>query len=128
GAYAFDRNQSSGVFYNSTWSKGRHSLGYGADFRRQQFNLLSQQNARGSLTFTGAATGNDFADFLLSIPTASSLAFGNADKYFRQSLTNAYLMDDFRVFAKFTVTAGVRWEYESAITERYGRLVNLAIS
>ena len=116
------------VSYSSTYTFPRHALGYGADFRRQQFNLLSQQNARGAFTFTGAATGNDFADFLLSIPTASSLAFGNADKYFRQSVANAYLTDDWRVTTKITLNLGVRWEYESPITELYGRLVNLDIA
>ena len=65
----------------------RHNLTFGTDFRRQQFNLLSQQNPRGTFTFTGAATGSDFADFLLGIPDTSAIAFGNADKYFRASLT-----------------------------------------
>src|SRR4030095_6666643 len=70
GSHAFDRNQSSTVTYTSTWIKGRHSVGYGVDYKWQQFNLLSQREARGNFTFTGA---NDFADFLLGIPTASSL-------------------------------------------------------
>src|SRR6185295_9103752 len=77
---------------------------------------------------TGAETGNDFADFLLGVPTASSLALGNPDKYFRQSVTNAYLTDDFHMLSTVTVNAGVRWEYESPITEKYGRLVNLHIA
>jgi hypothetical protein len=128
GSHAFDRNQSSTVTYTSTWIKGRHSVGYGVDYKWQQFNLLSQREARGNFTFTGAATGNDFADFLLGIPTASSLAFGNADKYFRQHFANAYVTDDFRLFSKFTINAGVRWEYESPINELQGRLVNLSVA
>ena len=128
GSDAFDRNLSHSVTYTSSWIVGRHNLGYGVDYRRQQFNLLSQQNARGGFTFTGAETGNDFADFLLGIPTASSLAFGNADKYFRQSFTSVYVTDDFRVLSSVTLNVGVRWEYESPITERYGRLVNLDIA
>jgi trimeric autotransporter adhesin len=128
GSHAFDRNQSSTVTYTSTWIKGRHSFAYGIDYKWQQFNLLSQREARGNFTFTGAATGNDFADFLLGIPTAGSLAFGNADKYFRQRVANAYVTDDFRLFSKFTINAGVRWEYESPITELQGRLVNLALA
>lgn len=126
GSHAFDRSQTHSIGYTSTWVKGRHAFGYGVDFKKQQFNLLSQREARGTFTFTGA--GNDFADFLLGIPTASSLAFGNADKYFRQSFTDAYLTDDFRVLSSVTMAAGVRWEYESPITEKYGRLVNLDIA
>ncbi len=128
GSHAFDRSLAHNVAYYSTWIRGRHTFGYGIDYKKQQFNLLSQREARGNFTFTGAATGNDFADFLLGLPTASSLAFGNADKYFRQSFNNAYLTDDFKVFAKFTVNVGIRWEYESPITELYGRLVNLDIA
>jgi hypothetical protein len=128
GSHAFDRSLSHAVSYTSTWIRGRHSFGYGVEYRRQQYNLLSQQNARGTFTFTGAETGNDFADFLLGIPTTSSLALGNPDKYFRQSLASAYLTDDFRILSSVTVNAGVRWEYESPITEKYGRLVNLDVA
>jgi hypothetical protein len=128
GSYGFDRNMSNTVGYTSNYVIGRHALGFGADYRSQQFNLLSQRDARGSFTFTGAATGNDFADFLLGIPTASSIAFGNADKYFRQSFTNAYVTDDYRVKANITLNLGVRFEYESPIVEKYGRLVNLDVA
>ncbi len=128
GSYAFDRSQSHSISFTSNWSHGRHNLAYGADYRKQQFNLLSQKDARGGFTFTGTATGNDFADFLLGIPASSSIAFGNADKYFRQSFANAFVTDDWRLKSSITLTAGVRWEYESPITELYGRLVNLAIA
>jgi hypothetical protein len=128
GSYRFDRIQTNTVSYTSTWVYRRHAFGYGVDHQWHQYNLLSQRDARGSFTFTGAATGNDFADFLLGVPTASSLAFGNADKYFRQSTSNAYFHDDFHMLSTVTVNAGVRWEYESPITERYGRLVNLDVA
>ena len=59
---------------------------------------LSQQDPRGAFTFTGAAAGgSDFADFLLGIPDTSSIAFGNADKYFRASSYDAYVTDDWRI-------------------------------
>ena len=74
-----------------------------------------------------AGTGSDFADFLLGIPDTSSIAFGNADKYFRTSTYDAYFQDDWRVSAGFTLNAGLRWEYSSPIVEKYGRLVNLDI-
>ena len=128
GSYVFNRDQFNSISYSSTFSRPRHAFEYGVDYRRQQFNLLSQQNARGGFTFTGAETGNDFADFLLSIPTTSSLAFGNADKYFRQSVISAFLNDDWRAKTSLTLNLGVRWEYESPITEKYGRLVNLDIA
>jgi Carboxypeptidase regulatory-like domain/TonB dependent receptor-like, beta-barrel len=122
------RNQTSAVSLSGLWNRGRHNLQFGADFRRQEFNLLSQQDPRGTFGFTGAAAGYDFAGFLLGIPDTSSIAFGNADKYFRATNYDAYFTDDWRLAPNFTLNAGARWEYWSPITERYGRLVNLDIA
>jgi hypothetical protein len=139
-AQSLTRNQTSGASLSAFWLRRPHNITIGADFRRQQFNLLAQQNARGSFTFTGAATaasaggvpvpgtGNDFADFLLGVPDTSAIAFGNADKYFRASSYDAYFTDDWRVGPGLTVNAGARWEYNSPIVEKYGRLVNLDVT
>jgi hypothetical protein len=135
---SFDRNQTDAWSSSMLWSRDRHNVTFGADFRRQQFNYLSQQDPRGMLTFTGAATqgsangaaigGDDFADFLLGIPDTSAIAFGNADKYFRESVYDGYVTDDWRVSPEFTLNAGMRWEYGAPITELFGRLVNLDIA
>jgi hypothetical protein len=122
------RNQTSGVSMDNLWSHNGHNLSFGGDFRRQEFNILSQQDPRGAFTFTGAAAGSDFAGFLLGVPDTSSIAFGNADKYFRSSTHEAYVNDDWRLNPSFTLNVGVRWEYWSPITEKYGRLVNLDIA
>jgi len=132
-----DRNQTDASSYSLLWSRNRHNITVGGDFRREQFNDLSQQDPRGMFTFTGAATegsvngvatgGADFADFLLGIPDTSSIAFGNADKYFRQSVYDGFITDDWRISPQFSLNAGFRWEYGAPITELYGRLVNLDI-
>ena len=124
---AYTRNQTSSLTASLFWSHREHNVTAGAEFRRQQFNLLSQQDARGTFAFTGAAAGSDFAGFLLGIPDTASIAFGNADKYLRASGYSLYFTDDWRIGSGITVNAGVRWEYGSPITERYGRLVNLDI-
>lgn len=134
----FDRNETNAGSFSIFWNHGLHNFQLGGDFRRQEFNYLSQQNPRGTLTFTGAATegavngatvgGNDFADFLLGIPDASAVAFGNADKYFRESVYDGYFADDWRMRPEFTLAAGVRWEYGAPITELHGRLVNLDVA
>ena len=128
GLPSFTRNQTSAVSLDNFWAHGRHNISFGGDFRRQEFNLLSQQDPRGTFTFTGAAAGYDFAGFLLGVPDTSSIAFGNADKYFRASTYESYINDDWRMNPGFTLNFGVRWEYWSPITEKYGRLVNLDIA
>ena len=133
-------NQTGAVGGNIYWNHRSHNVTAGGDFRRQQFNYLNQQNARGSFGFTGAATeatangapvtgtGSDFADFLLGVPDTSTIAFGNADKYLRESVYDAYFTDDWRARAGFSLNWGMRWEYSAPITELYGRLVNLDIT
>ncbi|HLK48098.1 MAG TPA: TonB-dependent receptor [Bryobacteraceae bacterium] len=127
GLPSFTRNQAAAVSLDSLWNRGRHNVSFGGDVRRQQFNLFSQQDPRGQFTFTGAASGFDFADFLLGVPDTSSIAFGNADKYLRASSYDAYVVDDWRMSPGLTLNVGVRWEYWSPITEKYGRLANLDI-
>jgi hypothetical protein len=125
---SFTRKQTSGVSYSMIWNRGKHNVTFGTDFRRQEFNYLSQQDPRGSFTFTGAASGSDLGDFLLGVPDTSSIAFGNADKYLRQSVYDGYITDDWRVTPELSIDAGIRWEYGAPETELYGRLVNLAIA
>jgi Carboxypeptidase regulatory-like domain len=131
---SYNRNQTSAVSYSVSWNHNAQDITIGGDFRRQQFNVLSQQDPRGTFTFTGAATqgasggGYDLADFLLGIPDTSSIAFGNADKYFRESVYDAYLDDNYHMRAGLTVDAGLRWEYGAPMTELYNRLVNLDIA
>jgi trimeric autotransporter adhesin len=121
-------NQTSAISYLGTWSHRTHNIQFGGDYRRQQFNTISQSNPRGLFTFSGAATGFDFADFLLGGPDASAIAFGNADKYLRAVQPDLYFQDDWHVASGITLLLGMRWEYTSPITEKYGRLVNLDIA
>jgi hypothetical protein len=126
--YSSPRNQTQGVSLEVFRSRNRHNVTVGGDFHRQQWNILSQQDPRGTFTFTGAAAGSDFAGFLFGVPDTASIAFGNADKYFRANSWDNYISDDWRFRSGFSLTLGVRYEYNSPITELYGRLVNLAVA
>jgi trimeric autotransporter adhesin len=129
GQSSFNRTETNAVSLSASWNHGHHNVTLGGDLRRQEFNYLSQQDPRGTFTFTGAATGaSDFADFLRGVPDISSIAYGNADKYLRQSVYDAYVTDDWRLRPELTINVGMRWEYGAPITELYGRLVNLDIA
>ncbi len=135
GQSSFIRNATNGVSFVARWNHRSHNITGGFDFRREQFNYLSQANPRGTFSFTGAATsgsaansGSDVADFLLGIPDASNIGFGNADKYLRQSVYDAYLQDDWRATPQLTLNVGARWEYGAPITELKRRLVNLDVA
>lgn len=115
------RNQTGGLITDAFLNRGRHNISLGYSFKRQQFNVVSQQDARGSFAFTGA---DDFQKFLRGAPDTVSIAFGNADKYLRSSIQESFVNDDFRVNPGLTINAGLRWEYWSPMNEKYGRLVN----
>ena len=135
-----NHNQTSWVYYVGTWNHNRHNLTFGGDFRWQQFNAISQQNPRGTFSFTGSATqqivngvpvagtGYDFADFMFGTPDTSAIAYGNADKYLRAKQPDAYLTDDWKISPGLSLSLGMRWEYTSPVIEKYGRLVNLDIA
>ena len=125
---AFNRNRTDGYSASVGLYRGRHNITVGGDLRKQQFNEFFQQDPRGSFGFTGAATGSDFADFLIGVPDTSSIAFGNPDKYFRQTVYDAYATDDWRVMPSLTINAGARYEYGGPMTELKDRLVNIDVA
>jgi hypothetical protein len=137
GNSSFNRNRTDAFSGSAAIYRGHHNITIGGDFREQQYNDFFQQNPRGAFTFTGADTagasgttssGSDFADFLLGVPDTSSIAFGNADKYFSQPVSDAYATDDWRILSVLTINAGMRWEFGEPMKEAHGRLVNLDLT
>ncbi len=127
GNFSLNHNDTSQVGENLLWVHGKHNFTFGGDFRRLDFNQLTQQNPRGSFVFTGAFTGNDFADFLLGYPATSSIAYGNADKYYRTYWLDGFVNDDWRMKSSFSLNIGLRWDFQAPVSELYNRLVNLSI-
>ena len=125
---AFNRNRTDSYSGSINFFRGHHNITAGGDLRKQEFNDFFQQDPRGSFTFTGGATGTDIGDFLNGVPDASSIAFGNADKYFRQTVYDVYATDDWRVMPILTINAGARWEFGAPMTELKNRLVNLDVA
>ncbi len=113
---------------------GNHTLRFGADFRvyRQNFNRapnditpvldFGSTYTRGPQDNSPAPTvGGEFAAFLLGVPDgemARTASFAQQDKYF-----GLFFQDDFKVTPKLTLNLGLRWEYESPVTERFDRSV-----
>ena len=131
-------NQTTGVVDTLTLIRGTHSITAGGGYRRMQINQVSDQNARGTFTFTGIETsqfvnglpvpntGNDFADFLFGYPYSSAVSSPRND-YFRASAWNAFASDDWHMRDNLTLTVGLRYEFFSPYTEKYGRMANLEV-
>ena len=111
----------------------RHNLRWGLDFRREMLDSRTDSNPRGSYVFTGLftglgtsrVTGTDLADFLLGLPQQASLQYGPGIVQLRSNSVSLYFQDDWRVSTKFTLNAGLRYEYQSPYSESNNQLVNL---
>ncbi len=103
----------------------RHTFQLGLDFSHNRLNAHTAGNARGAFTFTGSATGYDFADFLLGLPQLTAVQYGSSNFHFRANSANAFFQDVWRVRGNLTIQMGIRYEYSSPFTERDNRIVNL---
>ncbi len=125
---AFNRNRTDDFTASMAIYRSKHNVTIGGEFRKQEYNVLSQENPRGTFTFNGEATGSDLVDFLTGVPDTSAIAYGNADKYFREPVYAAYVNDDWRVLPILSINWGIRWDYGAPMTELFGRLVNLDVA
>src|SRR5262249_26016512 len=71
--------------------------------------------SRGFLTFSDSApiTGNAFADLLLGIPMLTGGATLDNHQHLRTESVSLYLNDSFKLGPRLTVSAGLRYEYNS---------------
>jgi hypothetical protein len=135
------RNQTQGINDGLLLVRGRHTITFGGEFRRQDLSLKTDTNGRGSYSFSGLltsqinangqavpGTGFDFADFLLGLPQSSNIGFGDTSNYFRSNVYDAYIGDDFRWKSGFTINASLRYEYFTPYSEKYGHISNLDIA
>jgi hypothetical protein len=144
GLPSLNRSQTAGITDSMTYIKGKNTLTYGVNFQRRQNNLLTNQGARGSFSFTGigtqqvganglpvTGTGYDLADLLLDRPFSTSVTQyqnGNNSYYYRQTAINAYVSSDYRARSGLSFTSGLRWEYFGPYTEKNNRLANLDVA
>jgi hypothetical protein len=103
------------------FKRGRHDVTIGGDLKHIGTGVDQQADPRGTLSFTGAATGVAFADFLLGIPATSTIGFGNPLAHLHGASCDAYVTDDWRL-SGLTVNLGARWEYETPFTDTAGYL------
>lgn len=124
-----------------TYRRGKHNFGWGGGWSKPMTNTITDSNGRGTFTFNGLSTSNldaagqpiaktgwDLADFLLGLPDAASIRYGASSQYFRSHTMNFYGQDDWRILTNLSFSMGLRYEYFTPITEKYGHLANLDIA
>jgi outer membrane receptor protein involved in Fe transport len=103
------------------WTRGTHSLKFGAAFERMLLQATALTDANGIWTF------RNLQSFLQNAPSkfAGGIASSLTPRNFRQNLFGAYVQDDWRWRPNLTLNLGVRYEMTTVPTETNGKLVNL---
>jgi len=97
--------------------------GGGGGITSGAFSFGNDFTRRNDDTFTPAGSiGHSWAAFMLGIPTVAQNSV--ADSYAMHSpVYGWYAQDNWRVTARLTLTAGLRFEYELGPTERFNRML-----
>ena len=110
---------------------GRHSLTFGFDYRGIHTDFTNLNYSAGDFKFNGAFTeqfpnvagsGSDFADALLGYPYQGEVDT-TTKLFLHVNYFSGYIQDDFRVNSKLTLNLGLRYEYETGISEDNNHLV-----
>lgn len=113
---------------NLSWVKGRHTMKFGGDIRHLEYQdllLFGGSDDFGSFDFNqGAFSGNAFADLLLGLPHDSYYSVTSSDLDQLGTNYNFFAQDEWRVNARLTVSAGLRWELHPGFTEAHGNITN----
>jgi hypothetical protein len=118
---------------NLSWIRGRHAMKFGAEYRLYNQNRLQPGAASGTFTFdkrwtqadplrADALSGNEFASFLLGVPSSGSID-RNIDPAYRNPYYVLYFQDDWKVRPNLTLNLGMRWDYEAPRKERFDRMI-----
>ncbi|MBL8178975.1 MAG: TonB-dependent receptor [Bryobacterales bacterium] len=121
-----------GIQNNIVYTRGKHNLRAGAEYRLYRFYPFQIFNPTGLYAFTKQHTAPDqlasvAPQFGLGF-ASMLLGFGGFQYEKVEPLTayhhyaGAYLQDDFKVTARLTLNAGLRWETETGTGESHDRL------
>jgi hypothetical protein len=120
------------------WLLGSHNMKFGTEYRyyiedasrfstaaSPQINFANSTAwTRGPLDNSAAAPfGQDFASFLLGLPTGGTMSRAAAYRE-KSSVLSFYAHDDWRIRDDLTLNLGVRWEIEEPMTEAENRFVS----
>ena len=101
-----------------TWLKGRHSVKAGFEYARVNYARADCNGCAGSASFSSGSTGNptvsgttgfDYASFLLGTASGGSFNYGANINYIFPYYA-AFVQDDVKVSAHFTLNIGLRYD------------------
>ena len=107
-----------------TWIKGRHTLKFGGEYKRQALDApYFDVFPNGEIFYLGFLTGNPFEDFLSGLSGLSVIGSGTNSLHNRANDFSAFFQDDWKVTRRLTLNLGLRYDYFGPTTETQGRFV-----
>src|SRR5262249_23215369 len=129
-------SQSLQLYGSLVMVRGQHNIKVGGDARQYRLNYRAFGNSSGNFSFSTnswvrqasnssstIATGQDFAEFLLGLPTSGSYDL-NASAMYYAYYGAAFVHDDWRVSRTLTINAGLRFDHDFPYHEKWGRTTN----
>jgi hypothetical protein len=98
-----------------SWVKGKHSIKYGGEVRRQNTDNFSA--TPGTFSFSSVNA------FLADQPSSFGSNTGNRSNRTYENTFGLFITDTWKMSSTFTATLGVRYDYFGAPTEAAGRQV-----
>lgn len=105
----------------ATTVRGRHTLKFGADLRREALDVLNPPNPDGSYSFNAAATGNSVASLLLGQVNGFSIDIQKYVLQPRADIAEFFATDEWRVTERLTANIGTRYTLNFPSTEAHDR-------
>jgi hypothetical protein len=134
----FNYNLKTFQIYDSvSVTTGKHNLKFGVDIIRSNYLENDVRNLRGDFRFRGQNTNPanatssgvySFADFLLGLPGTTSRQIDAVPADTTGTQYAFFVQDNWRVTNWLTLNLGLRYEYQTALSEKTGRLANLLIN
>ena len=101
---------------SASWVKGKHILSVGTTWDHTQLNILNNNTKTDNLAF------ETFQDFVEGNLHGGTEFAGSANRYYRSDTVGTYINDNFKMRKDLTVTAGLRWDIDGPLSEKYGKL------
>jgi hypothetical protein len=92
-----------------TLVRGRHSLDFGFDLIRLQYNMFQTGAEHGSAAFATRYTGLAWSDLIFGAPTSGSYSFPS-EVGLRETDLSFYAQDNYKVNNRLTLNLGVHYE------------------
>jgi len=103
------------------WVHGTHTLRFGTDIERMQYNFIARENPGGRWNFSnlGAFLTNKAKHFEAGIPSTIT------PRELRQTMLAGYVQDDWRFRTNLTLNLGMRYEMTTVLNDAQGKITNL---